>query len=128
MMLRLPVPPSTNHLFATYGDRRVRTREYRAWAAAAGWEMQSQPRQAVKGPVALHFYLPFNARRDISNYVKPLEDLLVVHRMIEGDSMKIVRRLTVAIHPENFVGVKIEPFTEPLAELNVFRPAGAFAA
>ena len=111
-MIRLPIPPSTNHLFANTRSGRVKSREYKAWIGHAGWELRTQPRASVMGQVSLRFLLPFNARRDASNYIKPLEDLLVTHRMIEGDSMKYVRRIVVDIHDQSFVGVEIEPFSQ----------------
>ena len=109
MILQLPVPPSTNHLFATFKGRRIITREYKAWRENAGWEIVTQRPKAVTGPVSITLYLPFIPNRDADNFLKPALDLLVTHKLIQSDAMKCVKRLLVLIHGESYVGVDISP-------------------
>lgn len=71
------IPPSTNGLFATVGNRRVRTAKYRAWSEAARWEVLAQKPRKIIGPVALDVRVKRpNARSDVGNRLKALEDLL----------------------------------------------------
>jgi len=91
----LPYPPTTNHLFATAGAKRVKSRAYRAWIDAAGCEIMAQGRQRVHGPVTLAIALrrPDKRKRDLSNAIKAVEDLIVSMGVIDDDSL--VQRLSV---------------------------------
>lgn len=83
------LPPSTNSLFTNVtGKGRVRTERYRIWANAAGWQVKAQRPEPVNGSVALDIICKRkdNRRRDLSNFIKALEDLLVTHGVIEDDS------------------------------------------
>ncbi len=76
-----PVPPTTNHLFATYNGRRIISREYKAWKADAGpkvieqWEAQGRP-VPPKG-YSLHYRFNIDHKSDIGNREKAATDLLV---------------------------------------------------
>lgn len=87
--VRLPVPPSTNSLFVTFKQRggieRAKTKEYKAWITAAGWALNVQRPQPVKGRVIVNIHVPRNNRRDLDNHLKALLDLLVGHSLIEDD-------------------------------------------
>ncbi|MBA3241597.1 MAG: hypothetical protein H0T60_10275 [Acidobacteria bacterium] len=94
--LTLPIPVSTNKLFFNVpGVGRVKTRQYRNWIGSAGWTIQAQRPEKIKGPVAITISVPRSSRADISNLIKATEDLLVRHQVIEGDGPKIVRSCTV---------------------------------
>src|SRR5687768_6995399 len=93
---RLPHPPSTNGLFANIpGKGRVKTAAYRDWIEAAGYEILAQGRQKIRGKVSIAILAsrPDKRKRDCSNLIKPLEDLLVRMAVIEDDSF--VERLSV---------------------------------
>lgn len=95
---RLPYPPSTNNLYLNApGKGRRKTERYRIWARAAGNEILAQQRVHIGGQVHLTITLTPkpNSDPDASNSIKPLEDLLVNMGVIDGDSRKIVRKLTV---------------------------------
>lgn len=84
------LPPSVNSLFTNVtGKGRVRTDRYRVWANAAGWQVKAQRPDPVAGNVSLDIICKRkdNRRRDLSNFVKALEDLLVTHGVIEDDSL-----------------------------------------
>ena len=89
-MLRytLPYPPSTNGLFFNASRGRAKTGHYRAWLKAAGEEILAQGRSRVRGPVAISILVgrPDKRRRDISNLIKGVEDLLVTMQVIDDDS------------------------------------------
>ena len=53
VVLDLPMPPTTNNLFAGTGRKRVKTLVYRAWEYRAGWELLRQRPPRIKGPVAV---------------------------------------------------------------------------
>lgn len=100
--LDLPFPPSTNTLFRNAGNRdgttlrgRIRTKKYLAWIDEASKEAMAQRQNAIKGHVKLHIALdrPDKRKRDLSNYIKAPEDLLVSMGLIEDDSL--VQRITI---------------------------------
>jgi Holliday junction resolvase RusA-like endonuclease len=100
LILELPMPPTANNLFATdaRSGRRFKTHEYREWIKEAGWRLAAQRPPLVRGKVSLLLEIeePKTARRqDCTNRVKAVEDLLVSHRIIEGDCQKFVRTVTV---------------------------------
>jgi Holliday junction resolvase RusA-like endonuclease len=83
-------PPSTNSLFANVAGRgRVRTKRYREWAAAAGWDLQGKG--SIPGPFVIDIILSRKKRRsnaDLDNHgTKAILDLLVSHKIIEDDSL-----------------------------------------
>ncbi len=83
------LPPSTNNLYANIpGKGRVRSQRYRDWQAAAGWDFNGKG--CINGPFTLAITVCASKRRkgrDLSNFIKPLEDLLVVHGVVEDDSL-----------------------------------------
>jgi len=87
--VRLPVPPSTNALFVTFKQRggieRAKTKTYKAWIEAAGWAINTQRPQPIKGRVQMRIRVPRNNRRDLDNHLKALLDLCVGHSLIEDD-------------------------------------------
>ncbi len=89
--LALTFPPSTNHLFASVGKRRIVSKEYSAWREANGWEIQRQKPGSLRGPVRLDIKLQTGRKADASNCIKAIEDLLVTHGVIEGDGPSHVR-------------------------------------
>lgn len=83
------LPPSVNSLFTNVtGKGRVRTDRYRVWANAMGWQLKAQRPEPVKGHIALEIVCvrKDNRKRDLSNFIKALEDLLVTHGVIEDDA------------------------------------------
>jgi Holliday junction resolvase RusA-like endonuclease len=94
MTLKLPVlPPSTNNLyFNAPGAGRVKTRQYRDWIAQCGLLLKRQITGRLMGRVDITIKLEDkHPRRDASNTVKPIEDLLVELGAIQDDRAKFVR-------------------------------------
>lgn len=91
----LPYPPTTNHLFANVGRGRTKTDAYRAWREAAGYSIIEQGRKRIHGHVTLSIALvrPDKRRRDLSNSIKAIEDLLVSMAVIDDDSL--VQRISI---------------------------------
>jgi crossover junction endodeoxyribonuclease RusA len=107
--LTLPFPPTTNHLFATVGRRRIRSAKYRAWSELAGFQMNRQRPTPIKGPVLLHYEFQEGQdkrKRDIGNLEKAVTDLLVEHGVIEADDGSIVREIRLCWSPE-VTGVRV---------------------
>ncbi len=85
MTFDLPMPPTTNKLFANVTikgkARRITTREYKAWREVAGDALGAQyaayGAPAVHRPVALTIRLNLNYQSDIANREKAITDLLV---------------------------------------------------
>lgn len=136
--ITLPFPPTTNNLFVTVGRRRVISKPYRLWRERATRWLHDQAPAILTGPVTLDivFGAPDRRRRDLSNYQKGLEDLLVACGVIEDDSF--IKRgsqrwgphpgahlrlgvYTLAMQAEDMAGL-------PLAEKAVEPPAPASAS
>lgn len=112
LVINLPLSPSTNHLFATVGKKRIRTVEYTAWAKEAGYLLNKQRPPLMAGKVILLIEVeePKTAiRQDCTNRIKAVEDLLVSHRVLQGDDQRFVRSVTVAWADVAGVRITIRP-------------------
>ena len=80
----LPFPPSVNGLFAGK-SKRYCSSAYKAWRKVAA---PFVPGRMIEGPytLALVFDRPDRRRRDLSNYLKATEDLLVERGLVVDDS------------------------------------------
>jgi Holliday junction resolvase RusA-like endonuclease len=97
VVVSLPMPPSTNNLF-TGLSRRRRSLQYEDWITFAGLQLNRQRPVSVAGKVSLLIEVeePKTARhQDCTNRIKAVEDLLVSHRVIEGDDQRFVREVIV---------------------------------
>lgn len=93
----LPFPPSVNNLFANGSRGRFTTQQYKDWQTNAGWKIQSDRPHRVPGPVKVTLtYEEKHGRRDLDNLLKPVLDLLVKHRLIDGDHRTIVREIAAS--------------------------------
>lgn len=110
-------PPSTNSLYRNTEKGRRKTADYQTWINSAGWQLKEQRVKPVLGPVTIVIeYTPHDKRRrDISNLVKAVEDLLVYQGIIEADDMSIVRFAGSAVVPDvekGSIRVRIRSCTE----------------
>ena len=117
-ILLLPIPPTTNHLFATgRHGRRFRTAEYEAWIKEAGWILASQRPPCFDGRVSIAIEVrdpPTNKLEDCCNREKASIDLLVRHGVIKSDSQHHVRMVTIgwASDLADQVRITIRPWKE----------------
>ena len=92
ILLRLPKPPSANHLFATVGKRRVVSQQYKKWRTEA-YAMLMVQRVALNGkPIGgryrIECAIPRGKRRaDLDNAYKSVSDALVAMGIVHDDSM-----------------------------------------
>lgn len=110
--LTLPImPPSTNHLYANIpGKGRVRTSTYESWIYQCGIFLKPQIIKAGRfnGRVDLLFRLEdAHPNRDVSNCIKPLEDLLVKCGAIENDNARFVHSVKAEWAPIEGVTIEI---------------------
>lgn len=120
MIIRLPVPPSVNALYANRrrgkGYGRIKTSGYRRWQEDAGKWMLTQWRdiksQTVTGPCVVTIRLP-KIRGDVSNRIKALEDFLVSHYLTSDD--KHNRKVSIEIDERlvSFCEVTVTPASVP---------------
>ncbi len=106
MRVAFPFPPSTNNLyFNAAGRGRVRTKKYEVWCITAKLAIYEQRPDPVAGKVALSIRLskPDKRRRDLSNHIKAIEDLLVDMRLIDDD--RNVERIDIAWGDETIIEV-----------------------
>lgn len=87
IQFEIDVPPSTNHLYANApGKGRVKSLAYRRWLEAAGWEVKSQVQgRKLDAPWRLSVTAHIRSVRDISNIIKPVEDLVVRLKLAPDD-------------------------------------------
>ncbi len=83
-------PPSVNVLFRNVpGKGRVRTKRYKDWAAASGWDCNGKG--SISGAFTISIILSRKKRRknaDLDNHgTKAILDLLVTHKVIEDDCL-----------------------------------------
>jgi Holliday junction resolvase RusA-like endonuclease len=112
LIIALPMPPSTNNMFATVGRRRIRSAEYSGWLLEAGYRLKSQRPPLMAGRVSLLIDVeePKTARRqDVANREKAVTDLLVSHRVIQGDDQRFVREITLRWADVAGVRVTVRP-------------------
>ena len=102
----LPWPPSVNGIWRAVQGRNILSQRYRHWREAASKALLLQRPKPVFGPVRIAIELAPPDRRayDLDNRVKPILDLLVANRVIDGDDHRIVREFTVSA-AEGFSGV-----------------------
>jgi Holliday junction resolvase RusA-like endonuclease len=119
IVITLPLCPTTNHLFAGSGQKRYRTREYDMWLEAAGWELNIQrPRGRgplqVQGQVEIHIEVReprTDHQEDLDNRAKASLDLLVKNSVIQGDSNRYVRKLTMTWNKDiDGIRITIKPW------------------
>ena len=92
----LPRPPSTNNLYANNrSGGRYKTKEYKTWINAAGWDLKTHNHSRISGEVQIAIGLgrernkdgSLSRRRiDAGNFEKAISDLLVRHNLIDDDS------------------------------------------
>lgn len=108
-------PPSVNSLFANVAGRgRIRTKRYKEWAAAAGWDVNGKG--SIPGPFSIDIILSRKKRRknaDLDNHgTKAILDLLVTHKVIEDDSL--AERITIEWGDCEGWYAEIRPYFLPL--------------
>jgi len=94
MCIVLPFPPSTNTLFPGKA-RRFKSGAYKDWIERAGWALCQQFRD--EGQDTTHFGNPVKETislgrpdrhvRDLANFEKAINDLLVAHSILRDDSL-----------------------------------------
>ena len=106
--ISLPFPPSTNRLWRVVRGRAICSKSYRDWIATAGAELMGQRPKKHEGAVSVSIELgpPDGRKRDLDNLAKATLDLLVKHRVIEGDDTGILRSLSIRVG-EGFVGARV---------------------
>lgn len=112
--LRLPYPPTANHLFASNArGGRHRSKKYNAWIAEAMGELQRQHPAKTDGPYLLTIIArrPDRRRRDVANLEKPVSDLLVKAGVVRDDCDAQAIHLAWSPLPpgEHYVTVTITP-------------------
>lgn len=93
----LPLSPSVNEAYKNIKSGRAKTKRYRTWANAAGWELNAQRVRPVRGPVEIELRINPPKNADPDNRIKAVLDLLVDHRLIDGDTCQTVRRVSVIV-------------------------------
>lgn len=93
----LPFPPSVNALFGQRSNqKRFKSKQYKAWLANCP-ELVLAPGGVIDYPCHIHltFDMPDRRKRDLSNYIKAVEDYLVSQCVVEDDNHKIISTLTI---------------------------------
>lgn len=90
----IPWPPSVNHYWRIFGNRKILSVEGRAFKAKALQAVTDQfgfiePWQSLSGGIEVQLFAhpPDKRRRDIDNLTKAVLDLLTESRLIVDDSL-----------------------------------------
>lgn len=93
----IPYPPSVNAIYSRgygNGSNVRRSDDYKKWLQMAGWTLLQQltglKKPVVRGAVLVGYRVrrPSDKRKhDLGNLLKALDDLLVLHKVIEDDSL-----------------------------------------
>jgi Holliday junction resolvase RusA-like endonuclease len=92
-------PPSVNGMYANVSEKmraallvkgkgvpgRVKTKAYRSWCDAMGWELKAKRPPKITGKVSIRIDLPRGVRGDCDNRVKATLDLLQSVGIVEND-------------------------------------------
>ena len=99
MTFDLPLPPSTNALYKNIprecGGGRAKTRGYEDWITLARSALRKQRARPIFAPVEIEYLVSEKSRIDLGNHEKPLTDLLVFHGILENDSKRYVRAISL---------------------------------
>ena len=104
------MPPSVNAMYVNIpGHGRAKTQKYRDWINTAGLILNRQIKGRLTGRVDIRIKLEdTHPTADCSNYIKPLEDLLVSSGVITDDRAKFVRSAKSEWAPIKGVQIEIE--------------------
>jgi Holliday junction resolvase RusA-like endonuclease len=85
--LCLPVPPSSNAMYANARRGRVKTEAYLDWIAEADAYYLQQKRsiEPLRGDYRLTIRLPANTKGDLDNRIKAVSDYLVSREITSDD-------------------------------------------
>ena len=112
IVLSLEFPPSVNNLFANGSRGRFTTPAYKAWQDRCEAVILSMKPGRISGPVRLSLvYEDKPRRRDLDNLLKPAIDILVKHKIIDGDHRNIVREIRASWGQNRGVTITIESLT-----------------
>ncbi len=87
IILSLPFPISVNRMYKNKGSSRAKSKPYKEWIKAAGWEVTQQKQKPIMGWYSMTLILneKDNRRRDPDNFIKSVSDILVTHKLIRDD-------------------------------------------
>jgi Holliday junction resolvase RusA-like endonuclease len=85
LKLTLPLPPSTNNLYANGKRGRFKTKKYDAWLSEAYLCAMKLRPSSVHGPYRVSIQVPWGMRGDIDNRIKPIMDFLVHYGLTDDD-------------------------------------------
>lgn len=117
MHVKLSWPPSTNQLWRSFNGRNILSAAARDWFKSAGTELLAQKARPVHGEIAVEISLcsPYKKPFDPDNRVKAVLDLLVKNALIDSDSDKTIKCLTVRCGCEPGAEIRVLPFSHESA-------------
>lgn len=124
VLVRLPVPPSTNNLFVNLAKGgRATSKRYADWQTQAGWVLRQRPQNSFgQMQVEVKIWVPRSNRRDVDNFAKGILDLLTKHKVYNDDRQ--VQRLTIERHDDKEALVEVMPFSESASPERRIQAAG----
>lgn len=108
-MLLLSWPPSVNDLYRAFRGRNILSAKARKWYEDGKAELLLQRATPVIGTVeiAVELASPTKRRYDPDNRIKAIFDLLVRCGIIEDDDNATIKRYSVDVDGEGFLGARV---------------------
>lgn len=104
----VPQPPSANRIWRHGKGRVYKSQEYVQWLDNA-YKIGAGV-VPIEGPVRCDYYLPSNTRRDLDNFLKPINDLMEMAGILKND--KQIRQLWVDTEDRDDVRVVVTELDE----------------
>lgn len=113
--MSISIPVKALSINDAYTGRRFKTQEYKNFEEEVGWLLKGQQIEKTSGWIELNFkfYLKNFKKKDVSNCIKILEDILVKNGIISDDRFVkkvIAEKFPVEEEEEERIDIGIKPF------------------
>lgn len=109
-LISIPVPPSVNQMYGNRQGRgrgRYKTKAYKDWIEAAGWQIKAQRVTPVDSKYRMFLSLP-KIRGDADNRLKGVSDLLVALGLTPDDRHCVEFRALIVPELKDCAVVSVE--------------------
>lgn len=99
MIIILPFPVSVNSMYGGgSGQKRFKSKRYKDWlceCSRLNFDYLDLKEPITRCDMHVRLYFPDRRDRDLSNYIKAVEDFLVGHKILMDDNHTVITRQTL---------------------------------